>query len=70
MAPMALTSLAWASAFFILILGLITVNLAHGAGELLLYSPKIAIVDLGLSFFLASLFVLYLGLRRVSENVT
>ncbi|MCP3998863.1 MAG: hypothetical protein GY722_27895 [bacterium] len=24
----------------------------------------------GLSFFLASLFVLYLGLRRVSENVT
>jgi ABC-2 type transport system permease protein len=50
-------SLAWVSALFILVLGLITVNLAHGEGELLLYSPKIAIVDLGLTFFLATISV-------------
>jgi ABC-2 type transport system permease protein len=40
----------------VLLLSLVTVNIAHGDGELLLYTPTIAIADLVLSFLMATLF--------------
>jgi ABC-2 type transport system permease protein len=40
----------------VLVLSLVTVNIAHGDGELLLYTPTIAIADLALSFLMATLF--------------
>lgn len=49
-------ALAWGMTLVVLLLSLVTVNIAHGEGRLLLYSPTVAIADLVLSFLLATLF--------------
>ena len=49
-------ALAWGVTVLVLLLSLVTVNIAHYDGKLLLYSPAIAIGDLVLSFLMASLF--------------
>ncbi len=49
-------ALAWGVTVIVLILSLVTVNIAHYDGKLLLYSPTIAIGDLVLSFLMATLF--------------
>jgi len=49
-------ALAWGVTVFVLLLSLVTVNVAHYDGELLLYHPSIAIADLVLSFLMATLF--------------
>lgn len=45
----------WGVAVTSLLLGLITVNLAHGRGELLLYPPLVALGGVGLSLLVAGL---------------
>jgi len=47
---------AWGVTLAVLLLSLVTVNIAHGDGELLLYTPTVAIADLVLSFLMATLF--------------
>ena len=47
---------AWGVTLAVLLLSLVTVNIAHGYGELLLYTPTVAIADLVLSFLMATLF--------------
>lgn len=49
-------ALAWGMTMVVLLLSLVTVNIAHGEGKLLLYTPTVAIADLALSFLLATLF--------------
>lgn len=49
-------ALAWGMTLVVLLLSLVTVNIAHGEGKLLLYTPTVAIADLVLSFLLATLF--------------
>lgn len=49
-------ALAWGVTVVVLLLSLVTVNIAHYDGELLLYTPAIAIGDLVLSFLMATLF--------------
>ena len=49
-------ALAWGVTVLVLLLSLVTVNIAHYDGTLLLYSPAIAIGDLALSFLMALLF--------------
>ena len=46
---------AWGVTLAAILLGLVTVNVAHGEGKLLLLTPTIALADLGLSFLLATL---------------
>jgi len=46
---------AWAVTLVAILLGLVTVNVAHWEGKLLLLTPTIALADLGLSFLLATL---------------
>lgn len=40
----------------VLLLSLVTVNIAHGEGELLMYTPTIIMADLALSLLMATLF--------------
>lgn len=47
---------AWLVTVAVLLLSLVTVNIAHGDGELLLYTPMIAFAALTLSFLMATLF--------------
>jgi ABC-2 type transport system permease protein len=49
-------ALAWGVTVVVLLLSLVTVNIAHYDGKLLLYTPTIAIADLVLSFLMATLF--------------
>ena len=51
------TSIAfgWGALLVLLVISLITVNIAHGDGQLLLYQPTILAVDLALSFLVAVL---------------
>jgi len=46
---------AWGVTLVAILLGLVTVNVAHWEGKLLLLAPTIALADLGLSFLLATL---------------
>ena len=46
---------AWGVTLAAILLGLVTVNVAHWQGKLLLLTPTIALADLGLSFLLATL---------------
>jgi len=46
---------AWGVTLVAILLGLVTVNVAHWEGKLLLLTPTIALADLGLSFLLATL---------------
>ncbi len=46
---------AWGVTLAAILLGLVTVNIAHGEGRLLLLTPTIALADLALSFLLATL---------------
>ncbi len=46
---------AWGVTLAAILLGLVTVNVAHGEGRLLLLTPTIALADLALSFLLATL---------------
>ena len=46
---------AWGVTLAAVLLGLVTVNVAHWEGKLLLLTPTIALADLGLSFLLATL---------------
>jgi len=46
---------AWGVTLAAILLGLVTVNVAHGEGKLLLLTPTIALADLALSFLLATL---------------
>jgi ABC-2 type transport system permease protein len=46
---------AWGVTLIVLLLGLVTVNIAHGRGDLLMYTPTVALADLTLSFLLATL---------------
>jgi ABC-2 type transport system permease protein len=47
---------AWGVTLAVLLLSLVTVNVAHWDGELLLYTPTVIIADLVLSFLMATLF--------------
>jgi len=47
---------AWVVTVVVLLASLITVNIAHGEGELILYTPVVAFADLCLSFLVAVLF--------------
>jgi ABC-2 type transport system permease protein len=47
---------AWVVTVVVLLASLITVNIAHGEGALLLYTPVVAFADLSLSFLAAVLF--------------
>jgi ABC-2 type transport system permease protein len=47
---------AWGVTWAVLLLSLVTVNVAHWDGELLLYTPIVVIADLVLSFLMATLF--------------
>jgi ABC-2 type transport system permease protein len=47
---------AWVVTVVVLLASLITVNIAHGEGELILYTPIVAFADLSLSFLAAVLF--------------
>jgi ABC-2 type transport system permease protein len=47
---------AWGVTVVVLLASLITVNIAHGQGELLVYTPVVALADLSLSFLAAVLF--------------
>jgi ABC-2 type transport system permease protein len=47
---------AWVVTVVVLLASLITVNIAHGKGELILYTPVVAFADLALSFLAAMLF--------------
>ncbi|MEJ2732675.1 MAG: ABC transporter permease [Anaerolineae bacterium] len=47
---------AWGVTLAVLLLSLVTVNVAHWDGELLLYTPTVVIADLVLSFLMATLF--------------
>jgi len=49
-------ALAWGVTLVVLLLSLVTVNIAHWDGELLLYTPTVAFADLVLSFLMATLF--------------
>ena len=49
-------ALAWGVTVVVLLLSLVTVNIAHYDGELLMYTPAILIGDLVLSFLMATLF--------------
>lgn len=46
---------AWGLALLVLLLSLVTVNIAHWDGTLLLYKPTIALASLGMSFLMATL---------------
>ena len=46
---------AWGVTLAAILMGLVTVNVAHWEGKLLLLTPTIALADLGLSFLLATL---------------
>jgi ABC-2 type transport system permease protein len=46
---------AWGVTLIVLLLGLVIVNVAHGDGELLFFTPTIALADLAVSFLLATL---------------
>jgi len=46
---------AWGATLAAILLGLVTVNVAHWEGKLLLLTPTIALADLALSFLLATL---------------
>jgi ABC-2 type transport system permease protein len=45
----------WGMTLASLLLGLVTVNLAHGQGKLLLYSPDVGLTTLATSFLMAAL---------------
>lgn len=47
---------AWGVTLAVLLLSLVTVNVAHWDGELLLYTPTVVIADLVLSLLMATLF--------------
>jgi ABC-2 type transport system permease protein len=47
---------AWVVTVVVLLASLITVNIAHGDGALILYTPVVAFADLSLSFLAAVLF--------------
>ncbi len=47
---------AWGVTLAVLLLSLVTVNVAHWDGKLLLYTPTVIIADLVLSFLMATLF--------------
>jgi ABC-2 type transport system permease protein len=47
---------AWVVTVVVLLASLITVNIAHGEGALILYTPVVAFADLSLSFLAAVLF--------------
>jgi ABC-2 type transport system permease protein len=47
---------AWGVTVVVLLASLITVNIAHGEGELILYTPIVALADLAVSFLAAVLF--------------
>jgi len=49
-------ALAWGVTMVVLLLSLVTVNVAHYDGKLLLYTPAIAIADVVLSLLMATLF--------------
>ncbi len=49
-------ALAWGVTMVVLLLSLVTVNVAHYDGKLLVYTPAIAIADVVLSFLMATLF--------------
>jgi len=44
----------WLVTLLAILLGLVTVNVAHGEGHVLLYSPTVAVVDVVLSFLVAT----------------
>ena len=46
---------AWGMTLIVLLLGLATVNVAHWEGELLVYTPTIALADIALSLLMATL---------------
>jgi ABC-2 type transport system permease protein len=48
-------ALGWGVTMFVLLLSLVTVNVVHGHGELLLYTPTVALADVIVSFLLAVL---------------
>jgi ABC-2 type transport system permease protein len=48
-------ALAWGVTVAVLLLSLVTVNIAHWDGELILYTPIVAFADLTLSFLVATL---------------
>jgi len=48
-------SLGWGFTLIVLLLALVTVNVTHWGGQALLYSPKVAATDVGLSFLMAAL---------------
>lgn len=45
----------WIATIFILLVGLVTLNVAHWEGHMLLYSPTVALADLVLSFLVATI---------------
>jgi ABC-2 type transport system permease protein len=45
----------WGAMLMVLVLSLVTVNVAHWSGQLLFYDPTILIADLGISFLVAVL---------------
>ncbi len=47
--------LAWGVALFVLLVGLVTVNIVPGRSELMLYTPVVAIAGVGLSLLVATL---------------
>jgi ABC-2 type transport system permease protein len=47
---------AWGLTIIVLMASLVTVNIAHGEGALILYTPVVAFADLSLSFLAAVLF--------------
>jgi ABC-2 type transport system permease protein len=49
-------ALAWGVTLAVLLMSLVTVNIAHWDSELLLYTPTVAFADLVLSFLIATLF--------------
>jgi ABC-2 type transport system permease protein len=48
--------LAWGVTLLVLLLSLVTVNVAHGEGEILFYARTVALANVVLSFILATLF--------------
>jgi ABC-2 type transport system permease protein len=46
---------AWGVTLIVLLISLVTVNILYGAGELILFTPMVALADLALSFLIATL---------------
>jgi ABC-2 type transport system permease protein len=59
----------WLVTLIAILLGLVTVNVAHGEGHVLLYSPTVAVADVVLSFLVAT-FVAGIGILISLRSAT